>query len=452
MSMKWPLSQIATVVSSEFVSVNDPIVTGAEIDSRKVQTGTLFIALKGEHVDGHNYVKAARLAGAAAALVSVKQNDELPQLIVADVVKAFGQIAQSWRQQCQATVIAVTGSNGKTTVKEMLANILSQCASVIATQGNLNNELGVPLTLCRLDKTTQYAVIEMGASQAGDITQLVELAQPHVSLINNVACAHIAGFNNLEGVAKAKAEIYAGLGPNGIGIVNIDMPFVEQWMQELGTRHTITFSLEGKADITAQNVQSDAQSSCFMVQFNDEFNFINLPLTGRHNIANALAAIAVSKALKLPVSAIEKGLAAMTVLPHRLQLRSGLNQSQILDDSYNANPDSYQQALAALAAYSRQHWLVLGDFGELGAESIQYHQQMGIDAKASGVSCLWTVGDKSRYAAEAYGENAQHFNNVTELKQQIEKALTSDVICLIKGSRFMQLDKLADSLSTVGEN
>ena len=452
MSMQCHLSQIATVVASELSLANDQIVTGAEIDSRKVQAGTLFIALKGEKVDGHDYIKAARLAGASAALVSVKQDDELPQLVVADVVKAFGQIAQYWQQQCQVTVIAVTGSNGKTTVKEMLASILSQCGSVVATQGNLNNELGVPLTLCRLDKTTEYAVIEMGASKAGDIAQLVEMAQPQLSLINNVAAAHIAGFNSLEGVAKAKAEIYAGLGESGIGIVNVDMPFADDWMQALAEHQTITFSLEGEADITAQNVQCDPQSSHFMVKLNDEFNFINLPLAGRHNIANALAAIAIATALKLPISAIEKGLAAMKAVPHRLQLRAGLNHSQILDDSYNANPGSYKQALAALAAHAGQHWLVLGDFGELGAESVLHHTQMGLDAKASGVSRLWTIGDESQHATKAYGEGAKHFNNVTELKKQLEETLTNDVVCLIKGSRFMQLDKLADSLSAIGES
>jgi len=450
--MLCPLSQLASVLGCEFNSANDTLVTGAQIDSRKVEAGTLFIALQGEHVDGHDYIKAARLAGASAALVSVQQDDELPQLVVADVAKAFAQIAQYWQQQCQAIVIAVTGSNGKTTVKEMLGSILSQCGSVIATQGNLNNELGVPLTLCRLAKTTHYAVIEMGASQSGDIAQLVEIAQPHISLINNVAPAHIEGFNSLEGVAKAKAEIYAGLAQNGIGIVNVDMPFVEQWMQELATRHVITFSLTAEADITAQNVQCDPLSSHFMVERDGEFNFINLPLAGQHNVENALAAIAISTALQIPVSAIEKGLAGMTAIPHRLQLRRGLHQSHILDDSYNANPGSYQQALAALAAHTGQHWLVLGDFGELGTDSIQHHKQMGLDAKASGVSRLWTIGDESRYASEAYGEGAKHVNSMTELTKELDAILTSDVVCLIKGSRFMQLDKLADTLSAVGES
>lgn len=451
MSTKFLLSQIAALLGCS-APVNDAEITGAVIDSRKVFLGCLFVALDGEHVDGHDYIAAARKAGASAALVSKLQDDELPQIVVSDVTKAFGKIAKYWLKQCQAKVVAITGSNGKTTLKEMVASILRQCGSVVATQGNLNNDLGVPLTIMNITPDTDYAVIEMGASQRGDISRLVEIAPPQVSIINNVASAHLEGFGDLLGVAKAKAEIYLGLVGNGVGIINADMDFVAQWEQVLEGKKSTRFALDNSADITAQNLQLDATSSHFMVELNGEFSYINLPLPGKHNVANALAAIAVSDALEIPASAIVKGLASMRSVPHRLQLRAGLNDSKLIDDSYNANPGSYKQALATLASFSGKHWLVLGDFGELGADSEQLHQQMGSDAKQAGVERLLTIGTDSKKASQAYGKSAEHFNDIDVLKETLIRDLSSDVVCLIKGSRFMQLDQLADALVADGES
>jgi len=445
------LSDIAKLLGCD-APTRDCEITGTAIDSRKVVLDTLFIALKGEQLDGHNYLDAAKQAGACAALVSTEQDIELPQLVVTDVVKAFGEIAAYWRKQTNAKVIAITGSNGKTTVKEMVAAITKQCGSVIATQGNLNNELGVPLTLTRLDDSIDYAVIEMGANHAGEIAGLVAMTVPDVALINNIGAAHIEGFGSINGVAKAKAEIYAGLTQHAIAVVNNDMSFVDSWQVELAGKKIITFALENDADITAQNLQIDPNSSHFMVKLDDEFHHINLPLPGLHNVANALAAISVTKALNIPPTAMVKGLSSMTSVPHRLQLRAGVNESDLLDDSYNANPGSYQQALQTLTAFHSQHWLVLGDFAELGADSESVHYQMGIDAKGSGITRLWTIGVQSRNASEAYGEGAHHFDTMDELQNQLEKELTDGVTCLIKGSRFMQLDKLADALAVVGES
>ena len=452
MSMQLSLVTIAEVLGCELPSGADNVtIKGAVIDSRQIETANLFIALKGERVDGHDYIETARLAGAFAALVSVKQDDELAQLVVEDVAKAFAQLTTYWRQQCTAKFIAVTGSNGKTTVKEMLASILTQCGSVIATKGNLNNELGVPLTLARVDADTDYAVIEMGASRAGDIETLVAIAKPDISIINNVAAAHLEGFNNIQGVAKAKAEIFEGLSEQGIGVINADMDFVEQWQQILADKHSVTFALENDADIRADDIQLSGDSSHFMVKLNDEFHYINLPLLGLHNVANALAAIAITHALSIPTEAIVKGLAAMQSVPHRLQLRAGLNGSQLIDDSYNANPGSYKQALLSLAPYQGQHWLVLGDLGELGSESKQLHHQMGLDAKESGIDRLWTLGSESKLAADAFGSGAQHFEDRESLQAQLSASLSSDVTCLIKGSRFMKLDLLADALTRLGD-
>ena len=451
MSFPIYLSQIAKVLGCES-PVIDVVISGAVIDSRKVVQGSLFVAIAGQQVDGHDYIVAARQAGASAALVSKKTNDALPQLVVHDVVEAFGILAKFWRQQGDLTVVAVTGSNGKTTVKEMIAAILSQSGSVIATQGNLNNELGVPLTLTRLNASTDYAVIEMGANHRGEISRLVEMAQPQFSIINNVGAAHLEGFGDLMGVAKAKAEIYLGLAKDGMGIINADMEYVDQWKQVLGNRKSISFAIENDADIKAQDLQIDSNSSHFMVELAGDFHYVNVPLPGLHNVANALAAIAMTYAIGIPGADMVKGLATMSSVPHRLQVRAGINQSQLIDDTYNANPDSYQQALATLSSFAGEHWLVLGDFGELGDGSEQIHAQMGLDAKKSGVERLLTVGDQSKKACTTFGDNSQHFDDLDSLKTSLEQILTSKVTCLIKGSRFMQLDRLADALAEKGED
>ncbi len=450
MSFPIYLSQIAKVLGCES-PVIDVVISGTVIDSRKVVQGSLFVAIAGQHVDGHDYIVAARQAGASAALVSKKTNDALPQLIVQDVVEAFGILAKFWRQQGDLTVVAVTGSNGKTTVKEMISAILSQSGSVVATQGNLNNELGVPLTLTRLNASTNYAVIEMGANHRGEISRLVEMAEPQFSIINNVGAAHLEGFGDLMGVAKAKAEIYLGLAEDGMGIINADMEYVDQWKQVLGNRKNISFAIENDADIKAQDLQIDTNSSHFMVELAGDFHYVNVPLPGLHNVANALAAIAMTYAIGIPGADMVKGLATMSSVPHRLQVRAGINQSQLIDDTYNANPDSYQQALATLSSFAGEHWLVLGDFGELGDGSEQIHAQMGIDAKKSGVQRLLAVGEQSKKACTTFGDNSQHFDDFDSLKTSLEQLLTSKVTCLIKGSRFMQLDRLADALAEKGE-
>jgi UDP-N-acetylmuramoyl-tripeptide--D-alanyl-D-alanine ligase len=333
----------------------------------------------------------------------------------------------------------------------MLASILRPAGSVIATQGNLNNELGVPLTLTRLDKDTDFAVIEMGANHSGEIARLVEMAKPQISVINNVAAAHLEGFNSIEGVAKAKAEIFSELSETGIGVLNADMPFLNDWKQVLTNKKIVTFALDAEADITANDIQQDSQSSPFMVKLGNEYHYINLPLPGLHNVANSLAAIAITHALNISAEAIVKGLAEMKGVPHRLQIRTGINRSKIIDDSYNANPGSYQQALAVLQSFSGEHWLVLGDFGELGDDNDAIHTQMGIDAKKSGVEKLWTVGKSSKLATDSFGAGSQHFNSVAEMQQQLKNALADNITCLIKGSRFMQLDKLADWLAVEGD-
>lgn len=450
MSLSLTLNQLARVVGCE-ASFADVAVTGAVIDSRKIEAGNLFVALKGEHVDGHDFLAQAREAGASAALVSETRDDPLPQLKVKDVRQAFGRIAHAWLQQNRAQVIAITGSNGKTSVKEMVRAILRQMGPVLSTQGNLNNDLGVPLTVCRLDREDKFAVIEMGTNQPGEIAELVKIAVPDVAVINNVAPAHLEGFVSEEGVAREKGAIYTGLAVKGIAVVNADMPYQDLWAALIGNRKTIRFGLENEADIEADYIQLDPASSHFLVKIDGVSHHFSLPLPGLHNVNNALAAIAVSRALEIPVDAMVRGLASVQAVPHRLQLRRGVGESRLIDDTYNANPGSYLQALKTLSGFKGEHWLVLGDFGELGKDSDAIHGQMGEQARQAGVSRLLTVGQSSRTATQSFGCGAQHFEDIETLQQCLQQELSKDVTCLIKGSRFMQLDKLADQLATEGE-
>jgi len=450
MGLSMTLNQLARIVGCE-ERFDDIKVSGAVIDTRKIEAGNLFVALKGERVDGHDFLAQARQAGAAAALVSELQDDALPQLLVADVKQAFAQIANAWLQQCRAKVIAITGSNGKTSVKEMVSAIVRQVGPVTSTQGNYNNELGVPLTVCRVDPEDKFAVIEMGTNHPGEIAELVKIAVPDVAVINNIAPAHLEGFGTEQGVAREKGAIYAGLAATGIAIVNADMPYADIWTSMIGGRKVLRFSLENDAEIKPDYVQLDGISGHFMVKLDGISHHFSLPLPGLHNINNALAAIAVCRALSIPVDAMVRGLAGMKVVPHRLQLRDGVNQARLLDDTYNANPGSYLQALKTLAGFNGEHWLVLGDFGELGTESDAIHKQMGQQARDLGVSRLFTVGRSSRMAADQFGETAQHFEDIETLQHCLHHELHGDVTCLIKGSRFMQLDKLADQLAQEGE-
>jgi UDP-N-acetylmuramoyl-tripeptide--D-alanyl-D-alanine ligase len=451
MSMQLPLADIARLLDLA-IDVHEVMVTGAKIDSRSIEKGDLFIALAGEKVDGHAYLAQARQAGAVAALVSEPQADPLPQLVVDDVTRAFGQIANYWLAQCQTKVVAITGSNGKTTVKEMVAAILRQSHQVLVTAGNFNNDLGVPLTLCRLSRDDDYAVLEMGASALGDLQRLVDIAQPNVSVVNNVAPAHIEGFGSLEGVAQAKGEIYTGLADDGIAVVNADMPYEKTWHQALEAKTVITFAIDSQADVTAQDIHFDQHASHFMVRLDGEFYYINLPLPGIHNVANALAAISICYALGVAPESMIMGLATVQTAPHRLQLRKAINNATLIDDTYNANQASFSHALKVLNGFDGERWLILGDFGELGPQSEAIHHQLGLEAKAAGVTKLLALGEQTRLATKSFGDGAEHFEDKTTLIALLKADLTENITCLIKGSRFMQLDKLADALASKEEH
>ena len=423
---------------------------GVSTDTRHIQKGELFIALSGPHFDGNAFAEQALQAGAAACLLE-RDRGVTPALIVDDTRKALGLLAQHWRRQFSLPLIAVTGSNGKTTVKEMLASIFAEKGRVLATRGNFNNDIGMPLTLLRLDASYDYAVIEMGANHAGEIAYLTELAQPDVALITNAAAAHLEGFGSLEGVAQAKAEIYDGLGAQGCAVVNADDRFAALWQQKIEAENNdlrcLRFAIDADAEIRASWPPVDGKVT---IRTPAGAFDLALPLPGRHNLMNALAATAAALGAGLDLASIRAGLEAMQAVPGRLQIKAGLAGSRIIDDTYNANPASMNAALEVLQGFSGRHFLALGDMGELGEEESRLHAQTGEQARASGVQGLYTLGVLSRAAAQAFGQGAQSFDSHSGMIDRLREDLAADVTLLVKGSRRMQMEKIVHAVSTNG--
>ncbi|EBU6752662.1 UDP-N-acetylmuramoyl-tripeptide--D-alanyl-D-alanine ligase, partial [Salmonella enterica subsp. enterica serovar Typhimurium] len=371
------LSKIADVLGAEHRGADltlDTVIT----DTRKVTPGCLFVALKGERFDAHDFADKAKANGAGALLVSRPLDIDLPQVIVKDTRQAFGQLAAWVRMQVPARVVALTGSSGKTSVKEMTAAILSQCGNTLYTAGNFNNDIGVPITLLRLNHDYDYAVIELGANHQGEIAWTVSLTRPEAALVNNLAAAHLEGFGSLAGVAKAKGEIYTGLPENGIAIMNADNNDWLNWQSIIGDRLVWRFSPNAaNSDFTAANIHVTSHGTEFTLQTPMGSIDVLLPLPGRHNIANALAAAALSMAVGATLTAIKAGLAALKAVPGRL-FPIQLSENQlVLDDAYNANVGSMTAAVQVLSEMPGYRVLVVGDMAELGAESEACHLQVG---------------------------------------------------------------------------
>ena len=418
--------------------------TGISIDSRHLQPGNLFIALRGEKLDGHNYVEIAFQKGAAAALVEHSTASAIPQFLVKDTKIALGQLGAYWRQQFPIPIIGITGSNGKTTLKNMLARIL-QCATnepntVLATKGNLNNEYGLPLTLAQLNAKHRYAVIEMGMNHAGEIAYLTKLTQPQVAVITNAAEAHLEGLKTVAGIAQAKGEIFLGLPPNGTAILNRDDAFFETWATLTRGRSYLTFGLKNTADVSAiigNTVTIQTPQGCFNIK---------LPLLGTHNLMNALAATASALALNIEISAIQRGLESVTPEPGRMQQFHLDNDIRIIDDTYNANPVSLKAAVQTLATLPGTKIIVLGDMKELGPDALHYHKQAGENIRDHGIHYLFTYGDLSLATAQAFGKNAQHFSERESLLNTLKPYLQKDVVLLVKGSRSMRMEYFIKAL------
>jgi UDP-N-acetylmuramoyl-tripeptide--D-alanyl-D-alanine ligase len=447
------LSQAAELIQARHIG-DDVRFTEVSIDSRSLQPGALFVALQGPSFDGHDYVGAARERGAVGAMVSRRPQLELPLLQADDTRLGLGRLAAAWRRRFGKTLVAITGSNGKTTVKELLAAILGERGAVLATRGNLNNDIGVPLTLLRL-RDEPYAVIEMGANHAGEIGYLSALARPDLVLLNNVGAAHLEGFGSLEGVARAKGEIIAGLGPDGLVVLNADDPWSDLWRRLAGERRVIGFGSGPRAELRVRpeevQVRWDDQGfrSVFEVQTPDRVLDLELALGGFHNVMNALAASAAALALDTDPAQVRAGLARVRPVKGRLQTRFGPAGLRVIDDSYNANPDSVGAAIELLASAPDERWLVLGDLAELGPEAELLHRRLGERARAAGIDRLFTLGSASRAASQGFGPGSVHCDELPRLLDSLHNELTGPVCVLVKGSRAARMERVADAL--VGE-
>jgi UDP-N-acetylmuramoyl-tripeptide--D-alanyl-D-alanine ligase len=439
------LSAVAALAGGTLRGEDRPF-QGLAIDSRRVVDGNLFVALTGEHTDGHRFLEAAREAGAAGALVARPVDDPLPQVVVADPRRAMGEAAAAWRRRFDLPVVAVTGSNGKTTVKEMLSAVLSESGQVLATEGNLNNDLGVPLTLSRLEGHHDFAVIEMGANHAGEIAGLCRLAAPRVGIITQCAPAHLEGFGSVEGVARAKGEIYQGLDPEGFAVINADDPYAEFWQGLAAGRAQIRFGLERAADVTA-TWQGHAAGSTLRVTTPVGVVGVELPLPGRHNVMNALAVTAVVVVLGLPLETVAAGLAAVAPVSGRLRHLPGRRGARVVDDAYNANPGSVRAAVDYLKGLDGERWLVLGDMAELGDEAEAMHAGVGRHAKEAGIERLFTCGELSAAAARVFGPRAVHYPDRERLIPDLQDALHGEVVVLVKGSRSAGMEAVVAALA-----
>ncbi|WP_295456075.1 UDP-N-acetylmuramoyl-tripeptide--D-alanyl-D-alanine ligase [uncultured Thiodictyon sp.] len=428
----------------------DAAFSSVGTDSRADCTGQLFVALRGERFDGHDYVAAARERGAAAALVDHELPLDVPQWVVDDTRLALGRLAAAWRDRIPCRVTAITGSNGKTTVKEMLAAILSQVGPTGATVGNLNNDIGMPLTLLRA-RDEDFLVLEMGANHPGEIAYMTAIGRPTVALITNAGRAHLEGFGSLDGVARAKGEIAQGLPPDGVFVVPGDSPYTALW-RDLGAGRVVrTFALEQAADLWAERrsiaVRWDADGfrTTFVANEGGTQYPLELRLAGVHNVVNALAATAAARACGVGFAAVRAGLLALAPVPGRLCPRTGA-AVRLIDDTYNANPDSLAAAVAVLTGLPGRPWLVLGDLGELGPRSQALHREAGAQARAAGVERLFCVGMRSAAAADAFGAGAQHFADHAALIAQLRESLSADALILVKGSRSARMDVVVNAL------
>lgn len=441
---------------SEAAAMLDVAFTGAEAevlrvstDSRSIQPGDLFIALRGDRFDGGTFAVQALQQGAVGVVLDAGQAPDIACAIrVDDTRLALGRLAAAWRARFRIPVVAITGSNGKTSVKEMLAAILrveaGSADGVLHTEGNLNNDIGVPLMMLRLRKTHQFAVFEMGMNHAGEIDYLTRLARPDVAVVNNAMTAHIGFLGSVENIARAKGEIFNGLSAAGMAVFNADDPHAWLWREFNAQRSVTDFGLRHPAAVRGQSAPTEFGSTLTLTLPNATLD-IPLQVPGEHNVMNALAAATAAFALDVSLRSIVTGLAGFAGVKGRLQKKRALHGSTFIDDTYNANPDSVKAALAVLAGRTGKKILVLGDMGELGDEAAAMHAQVGLAAREAGVDRLFALGKLTRESVGAFGAGAMHFERIQELLAELENELTSETTVLVKGSRFMQMERVVQS-------
>jgi UDP-N-acetylmuramoyl-tripeptide--D-alanyl-D-alanine ligase len=450
------LSQLSQIVNGSLSGANVEFHS-VSIDSRTLSEGALFVALKGPNFDGHNYIDRAREQGAVAALVTEANSDALPSVKVDDTRLALGTMAASWRSNFDLPIVAVTGSNGKTTVKDMLSSIFSQACrgeegSVLSTIGNLNNDLGLPLTLLRLRQSHRYAVTEMGMNHAGELTYLTSIARPDVAVITNAAAAHLEGLQTVEGVARAKSEIFSGVKSGGTAVINGDDEFASLWRERAGDLNLVAFSLSHDAEVTADfDLYKDHSRVVFQTPWGEAEARLALP--GKHNVANALAAVAAAGSVGVSLASIVSGLEKWQGVKGRLHSKM-INGLHVIDDSYNANPASIRAALEVLSMQTGMKVFVMGDMGELGEDSAALHKQAGKMAKQMGIESCYTLGEQTVLTAQAFGSHAQSFKEANKLVNALKKELRANsdrpINILVKGSRAMKMERLIELLDKNG--
>ena len=423
-------------------------------DSRAIKKGQLFVALQGENFDGHEYAAQSLEQGASAVLVS-KASNVSPAVVVEDTRLALGDLASHWRAKFDMPVVAITGSNGKTTVKEMLAAILKVAtaddASVLATQGNLNNDIGLPMTMLNLGKQHRYAVLEMGMNHTGELSYLSNLAKPNVALVNNAGTAHIGELGSLEAIANAKGEIFEGLADGGTAIINADDVFANLWKNLASKHQQVTFGLKAKADVTAKYELHAASSDLELIAPNGTVKF-TLPAPGLHNVSNALAAASAALALNVLLENIATGLSNFAGVKGRLQTKQGFAGAKVIDDTYNANPMSMKAAIDVLKASAGQRIFVMGDMAELGADAASMHAEIGAYAKTAGIEKFYALGELTKNAVTAFGANAMHFGTVEALAESLKSIMNAETTVLVKGSRSMRMERVVDAIQLAQTN
>jgi UDP-N-acetylmuramoyl-tripeptide--D-alanyl-D-alanine ligase len=448
-----PLSRIAQWTNGRLHAVGeagDLLIDAVETDTRTLDArdgrAALFIALKGPNFDGHDHVAAAAAQGARAALVSREVDVPLPQVVVAETERALASLAAALQHARRGKVVGITGSNGKTSVKQLTLAIAARAMRAYANPGNRNNEIGLPLAVIDAPDDADVAIYEMGAGKHNDIAYLTAIARPDISVVNNIAPAHLERMQSLLGIADTKAAIYDALPHDGVAVINADDAFAPYFAERAHGRRLLRFGLEASADVTARDIRLDDEGSRFTLVTPVGNTDVVLPLPGRHNIANALAASAIALALDIPLATIAGALSAAEPVKGRLVRHRLANGAVLIDDSYNANPGSLNAAIDTLAATGSERWLVIGDMRELGEDAVALHAEAGRRARRAGIGRLYAVGPLSAAAVEAFGEGARHFDGHEALVDALRVDLHAGVRLLVKGSRGSAMDRVVAAL------
>lgn len=444
--MQTRLGDVATMLDLP-APERDVVIAGVSIDSRTLRAGELFVALNGPNFSGSDFVGAAAEQGAVAALTEQRVAAPLPQLVVADTRQALLQLARRWRARFAPTVIGITGSNGKTTMRAMLQACFG--AEALATRGNLNNDIGVPLMVLELAAHHRYAIFEMGANHAGEIALLTELIRPQIGIVTNAGPAHLEGFGSLDGVCNAKGELFVALGAGQHAVINADDVYADRWREMAAPATITTFGSAAHADVWYDDYRAGPTGSSFMLRHGGEAVAVTLAVHGRHHALNACGAAAVALAAGLTLTTIATALAGFAGEPGRQRCIAGRNGATIIDDSYNANPASMQAAAGAAVASGKHAWMVVADMGELGRDSEDLHRQTGAAIRAAGVERLFAFGPQSQATVAGFGDGGQHFESVTTLIDTLRPQLADDICIAVKGSRAMRAERVVQALVEV---